>query len=43
MRRHLHPKTTRRRALQLLAGCGVEGCTGAVMLAHVSLPQTQNS
>jgi hypothetical protein len=28
------PKPHQRRALTLLAGCGVEGCTEAVMRAH---------
>jgi hypothetical protein len=28
------PKPDRRRALELLAGCGTEGCTEAIMLAH---------
>jgi len=28
------PQPTRRRALELLASCGVEGCTEAVMLAN---------
>jgi hypothetical protein len=26
--------TSRRRALELIAGGGAEGCTGAIMLAH---------
>jgi hypothetical protein len=28
------PKPDRRRALELLAGCGPDGCTEAIMLAH---------
>jgi hypothetical protein len=28
------PEPTRRRALELLASCGVEGCTQALMMAH---------
>jgi hypothetical protein len=28
------PKPSRRRALELLAGCGPEGCTEAIMKAH---------
>jgi hypothetical protein len=28
------PKPTRRRALELLAGCGAEGCSEAIMVAH---------
>ena len=33
-RRHRQPKPDRRRALELLAGCGPEGCSEAVMKAH---------
>ena len=29
-----HPKPDRRRALELLAGCGVEGCTEAILYAQ---------
>jgi hypothetical protein len=32
--RRRRPKPYERRALTLLAGCGGEGCTEAVMLAH---------
>jgi hypothetical protein len=28
------PKPNRRRVLELLAGCGVEGCTEAILRAH---------
>jgi hypothetical protein len=28
------PKPDRRRALELLAGCGAEGCTEAIMRTH---------
>ena len=28
------PKPDRRRALELLAGCGADGCTEAIVLAH---------
>jgi hypothetical protein len=33
-RRHRFPKPDRRRALELLAGCGPEGCAEAVLKAH---------
>ena len=33
-RRARYPKPDRRRALELLASCGVEGCSEAVMRAH---------
>jgi len=32
--KHVLNHVRRRRALTLLVGCGVEGCTEAVMLAH---------
>jgi hypothetical protein len=32
--RRRRPDTSRRRALELLASCGGEGCTEALMLAH---------
>jgi hypothetical protein len=32
--RHRNLKPHQRRAIVLLAGCGVEGCTEAVMLVH---------
>ena len=28
------PKPTRHRALELLDGCGIEGCSEAIMIAH---------
>jgi hypothetical protein len=28
------PKPDRRRTLELLAGCGAEGCTESILLAH---------
>jgi hypothetical protein len=28
------PKSTRRRALDVLAGCGTDGCTEAILRAH---------
>jgi hypothetical protein len=34
MPRRRGPKPDRRRALELLAGCGTEGCTEALMVAH---------
>jgi hypothetical protein len=34
MDRRRLPKPTRRRALELLAGCGQQGCTEAIMLAQ---------
>ena len=34
------PKPDRRRALELLAGCGAEGCSEAIMRAHgFTIPQ----
>jgi hypothetical protein len=33
-RRIRHPAPTRRRALELLAGCGHQGCSEALMKAH---------
>ena len=33
-RRRRIPRRTRRRALELLAGCGKQGCTEAIMLAQ---------
>jgi hypothetical protein len=33
-RRHRQSKPDRRRALELLAGCGPEGCSEAAMKAH---------
>jgi hypothetical protein len=33
-RRRRQPDRSRRRALELLAGCGADGCTEALLLAH---------
>ena len=33
-RRRRQPDRSRRRALELLAGCGPDGCTEALLLAH---------
>jgi hypothetical protein len=38
--RKRHPKPDRLRALELLAGCGADGCTEALMLAQgFTVPQ----